>query len=1475
MKEEKDVKKEIKPSSVAFVDIRDTYKETIKNLNINKLSFGTVFVVEIPNPSKLNLQNKRTDIHGKTLREYVQKDKSDKTEYVVFHNEKRIDDIELQKSIIVKEHDSIIYFPKQEGVISAIAGGVLQAFLTGIGTAGGLIASYGAYAGLVGLSYVLAVGLVVGGMMLINSMLAPEIPDLSMEDNLKESKTYSWDGISTNRDINSPIPTLYGTHVIGGTEINKYQYYKDTDDWLALQIGLCYGEIEEISSSDIYVNDQAYNNFIKSSNDGRFEFTEGTFNQKILEGFDDTVFNNGNVVKKLTYQEPYIFESSSNDIDKFRLNFEFPHGLQKLDSKKGGRYGITVSYSVAYRLKGTTTWNYFINPVYEKQYSILEKRYTEVFVPYAWNPNKGYSKTVKEWVWTPWTKYNSNNSDLQEDIIGRGGESYLQKKGRIRYRNKNIGNSNVLKYTGNSTNPLKFKVDSSDLGIELEKGKYEFRVERLTYEPSSTDKYGNEGGSRILWRSEFKLSFLEEINTTDLNYGGIAQLGLNLKATEHVQGQQPNITTKVTRKPLKIYTNDDYSFFIEGRSNNPAWVCYDILTNPFYGAKIKPSQLDLDRFQDWANFCDLEHIREETIISGDEPYTSERLTYSSVERSLKVYKSEILQEISSIELETYNKGLSQIILTKDDGDTFTFNDLVHILESSDSGGDFYVFVFSDYNENFTESNITNVNFLLDFASIDFITLTDLGHPLQLNFNGLFDTLTNPWDACQKVAKLGRGQILLRGNKYSCTFDGIQPITNMFNVSDIKKETFQVSYTPQTDLTTELEIQYPDEEIRNELNAITILDKDLSDTRLEPKKATVNAVGVTTKAEAIVFGRYMLATTKFQRRTVTWESDIKGITCEVGDIVAIQNDTPLWGNGGKIQDVTSSEITLEEPVSLTSDKVYVLKVQSFDGTFTDYYLDNLDLTNTLSLPLPDTSNIIQGNSYIFGENNNEALLVRLIEVKREQNTLGTKFIGVDYNPSILDFNFNNDVLTTIEPDLDVTNELLTFDITEEVSIDSSGKANINLAFSWTAVNTSNYDLYAIPDFVDPDNILTQEPLPNIPENRIYLAKDVKGNSYKAENTGFIENRYRLFIQERGNPSNFIEKIYIVNGKEIRPPDVDIFTVSGRPNEVKTLTFGILSPPPDLAGYIIKYQVGNSYNWNTATPIHEGILTTSPYKADITKVQGEYNLLIKAIDGYGNESLNPRFIKFNQGETLIDNLIYEKDFHAEAFIGEIFGGTVQPNNDLLGDPSNDLFYFRDNSDLLYDRNDGEHFYQGLFEPMYFIGEFIPDGSGTALIEYTGTGSPKIEYREYYPKLMYQNDDFLMYSNNESLMYEESEWNLYSGGFPVKSFKRYQLKVSYIESTVRPSITSLKVKVDVEDIDESFEDVVIEVGGTTIYTKYINNLKNVVSTLQSSFGSTANRVEVINKTLTSATLKCFDINDVEVQGLVDIRFKGYINE
>ena len=1416
-----------------FIEIQDTYKSNINKAKTNKFSFGTVIVIEIPNPFKLNIQNKRTELHGKTLREYVKRDKFDETNYCIIHNNKEVLKREDQERIIVKENDTIIYFPYQEvtGII-ALANAIMVPLSTGA-----LTAAMG-YA-IVGVSYALATVIVIGGMMLVSSWLAPDAPEGMDSSNMSESSTYSWDGISTNGDINSMLPVLYGTHVLGGTSINTYQHYEESDNWLALQIGLCYGEIEPITEDDIYINGNEFTNYITNVEEGTFQYREGTLEQSIMDGFDDTSFNNADMAIELPTNEEILFTSNSDNIDKFKIHFSCPQGLYVLNTKKGKQGAITLEYQVAYRKVGETVWNYITQNTYQKQYSL-------------------YNTLTKEW--SSWVVYNANNFD---DSVYETSESYYQSKGLIKYREAIIGTTDTISKTYNTKNEIKFTQQVS--GLEL--GQYEFKVLKLTRENTinSSDRYR--------YSTKFDIAYLEEINTTDINYGGIALLGLDVKATSSLSNSQPNITTKVTRKDLKIYTSDDYLSYITVRSNNPAWICYDILTNPFYGANEKPSNLDYNKFEAWASFCDLE----------------------------------------------------------------------------------------------------------DVDSLD--DLIALGHPTQLNFNGVFDAMSTPWDACQTVAKLGRGQILLRGSTYTCVWDAIQPITNMFNTGDIKKETFQVSYTPKNDLATELEIQYSDEGIRNELNVVTIVDSELNDTKKYPNTSSVTAQGITTQAEAIVYGRYMLATTKYQRRTVTWESDIKGVTCEVGDVVAIQNDIPLWGSGGRIQDVNIESVVLEEPVDLSSDKEYILKIQSQDGTFTDYIIEQTSLSETYTIPLVGEFDIKVNDSYIFGENNNSHLLVKLTDVKRENKTLTTKFTGTDYNPSILDFYFNNDWLNPLTPSFADANEILTFDITEEITTATTGKVSINLGFTWTAINTGTYNIYAIPDFYVDEDIpdAFSEELDNIEANRIYLAKDVTGNSYIAKEVGLEEDKYRVFIQEVNNLGNIREVLYTVNGKVSPPPDInqvsweesgsefsffvnytdkpydfkqynlyynnvlyDSYTsnffktntilglekktfkieaedTSGNKSNLYTLevqatrppkadffysellsdkslkfTFETSNKPDDFEGYYIRYNRGVNYDWDSGKSLFDGVILSSPFISKAYFSKGTYTFLLKTVNSAGDVSTEASIVTTNLGEALVENLVFQKEFNP-IFEGTITNGIIQ--NDILSALETEEEYW-DKDTLEYWGLDTSPYwgidsdnhwsntniaFWGVDKsmpfwvvenslPLTYESSFVSDGSGFLKVNYEGQGSPKIFVRQRDNVTFWEDNIEAFWEEDSDIFWDIADYIPYNEEIQITPNADYDIKVFFESvSGYLPSITELSVIVDAKDIFETFEDISIPITGYSISPiKDFDVIKVVNVTIQDD-GGNAREVRV-DKSGSPFEVYVYDENNNLTSGVVDIIIQGY---
>jgi predicted phage tail protein len=1429
----------------------------------NTLTFGTVVINRIDNPfDPIGSKVTKTDLHGNTLDKYLDG-------YCLGANilaSVNGNIIENPCDYLVRPNDNITYTTIVEGgggggvkqIVSLVAMIALTYFTFGAGSivAGGWAAG-GVAAGSFA-AYAIGTAMFIAGSLLINSVLGQGASASMTGVNAieTESSTYSWSGIQTSRELNKPIPVLYGTHALGGTVINSRFYYNGYDDWIGTQLALCHGEIEEITSDKLKINDVEYSSYINpnDTSNGSYQQRVGTFDQSIMTGYGDSTYNNGNVSRRIKYNVPYTFMSESTNINFFRVHFEFPSGLYRLNTKTGDKLTRTVSIEVKYRKVGDTTWQYLREqrPFYATEYGYRIHTLSSKNA-YVWS--RSSTRVISTW---------DEQSEIQTPDTTRqviDGYTY--------YDN--------LEFSSSSAKGLKKYFEPLDLSgnpMELGAGRYEFMVTRLSSDDADGDNY-NVSTSHV--------RFLEEVNTTNINYGGVALLGIDLKATDQLSNSRPNFVTVCTRKPLKL--NGQYK-----DSTNPAWICLDILTNKHYGMGLDFSEIDLVTFNRWASFCN-GGIANTFTLTDSITNTIDGLDVSGNYLILPAISLPVNESIS---------GLSQMVASNSTfigtgyyyiGDTkqlisLSVNDIssisyMYVVDHTTLADGYYYYVAFNY------ALEPDTYLTYDFVFKDSVFVESP----KLEFNGLFDTSSDIWTALQDTAQVGRGQVILRGNKYSCIYDDVKIVKGLFNAANSKNVTVQ--YLSNADIASEIEIQFSDSNIWYEMNSISVQDIDAMASGVTSNKTTKQVKGITTEEGALTFGKYLLASSKFLRRVITLDADIESITQTVGDLVAIQTDVTQYGVGGLVLQKIGNAVVLDCMVSLEYGKEYTLKIKNkdtdaiLDYTFTptaaaqaSYTFDDsngltlgvlkfsdFDLVinneyptgvETNTILITNGADIIAEDRYSFGLKGSDSILCTILDIDRSGD-LTRKITAIEYNESILDFDYDNDMLQRVDPVGKIRNVISNFKIKDSLYKTQRGDVGISFDFWWDSQASGLYNIYIESN-----------------GDKTYIGTNITRTNFTWESSGVNSGDVITFyIEDSLQSGTLVSNTYTVVGFLAPPPDVDVFVVNGKPNDTKTLIFDILNKPLDLAGYIIKYQVGDSLNWLTASPIHQGILTTSPYKADITKVQGEYSLLIKAVDTMGNESVNVKFIKFNQGESLIDNLVYEKDFHAEGFVGEIFGGVVQGNNDLLANGSSDLMYYLTNNNYpIYQFNNAELFYQGTYEAMHFIGSFTPDGGGLALIEYAGTGSPIIEYREYFPNPMYTNNDYLFYTSLEQ-MYQVGEWNLYTGGFNVKAFSTYEIRIRYAEGTVRPSITKLKVLIDIEDIDESYEDVVIDTIGTLVTPKYITNLKNVVATLQTSVGSTAIRVEVVNKTSSNALLKCFDIDNNPVIGLVDIRLKGYINE
>ncbi|MDP3124612.1 MAG: phage tail protein [Thiobacillus sp.] len=139
-----------------------------------------------------------------------------------------------------------------------------------------------------------------------------------------------------------------------------------------------------------------------------------------------------------------------------------------------------------------------------------------------------------------------------------------------------------------------------------------------------------------------------------------------------------------------------------------------------------------------------------------------------------------------------------------------------------------------------------------------------------------------------------------------------------------------------------------------------------------------------------------------------------------------------------------------------------------------------------------------------------------------------------------------------------------------------------------------------------------------------------------------------------------------GTAVPPPDVNTFLVSRQSDGTRQFVWSLLNPPADLTGFLIRYKLGTETDWDAMTPMHNGALLASPFESN-QLAAGSYTFAIKAIDVFGNESVNATFIQATLGDPRLSGALDVFEERAEGWPGtktdchlESTTGYLQPDD-----------------------------------------------------------------------------------------------------------------------------------------------------------------------------------------------------------------------
>lgn len=301
---------------------------------------------------------------------------------------------------------------------------------------------------------------------------------------------------------------------------------------------------------------------------------------------------------------------------------------------------------------------------------------------------------------------------------------------------------------------------------------------------------------------------------------------------------------------------------------------------------------------------------------------------------------------------------------------------------------------------------------------------------------------------------------------------------------------------------------------------------------------------------------------------------------------------------------------------------------------------------------------------------------------------------------------------------------------------------------------------------------------------------------------------------------------VVGKTAPPSDVPWLRLDG-----ERLTWGPVSDI-DLAGYRVRWQPGGSRSWSDALELHTGLLAVSPWDL-VTIPYGAGQILIKAVDTTGNESLNVTAIASNLGDAPVENVFASYTLNTTPVVA----------------PDSSRMWSNDSAQLW--TNTTAVFLVPQYQAIFWSGSVTFTESGSLTIAATVSG--------YAWKITWKKSSDVAYVP-----------------FPGRAWAdagiTYQFRIDVDQSNLQGLIGSVVAQIDVPDKTIRLPDVVIASGGSrlSIGTSWRNVV--IVSLTLHSDGGTATTARVVDKSTSGPLIQCFNASGAATAGTVDAYVQGY---
>lgn len=349
-------------------------------------------------------------------------------------------------------------------------------------------------------------------------------------------------------------------------------------------------------------------------------------------------------------------------------------------------------------------------------------------------------------------------------------------------------------------------------------------------------------------------------------------------------------------------------------------------------------------------------------------------------------------------------------------------------------------------------------------------------------------------------------------------------------------------------------------------------------------------------------------------------------------------------------------------------------------------------------------------------------------------------------------------------------------------------------------------------------------------------------------------------------NWATAAHTVVGKTEPPPDVSTFAIN---DDRLSWTYptGVL----DLDGFEVRFNYGSNDWWDSATPLHSGIITDNPYTMTRRPV-GPVTLLIKAVDTSGNYSVSALAIVTELGDQTTDNILLSWPQAPTFAAGVIEGGTLV-GAELQADALDE--FFAPALESMFTPGSSDFFPAGLYGDMTYTWFVTPTSAGTLLLEHD------IDAGQYSIECLRASQD-AMFTPAADLAFEPAAdylfgppgvWAVWPGSLSVSAAELVGFRITALGGGVQGRIIAATVRLDVPDIVEQFSDLVIAAAGTRLPIAEVYRAIAIVqiTTQADGNGGITARAEDKDPAL-GPLIQVFDAGGIAVDGLIDATIQGY---